>query len=288
MTAVSDSGRLLEGRLAVVTGGGGGIGRATAVALAQAGSGVVVVDIDLSGAQRTVELVEAAGRGVAVRAVTADVADAAAMEALAADIVAELGVPDIVVNNAGIGMAGPFLDTTVEEWRRLLDVNLWGVLHGCRIFARLMVERGEGGSIVNVASAAAFTPTRVLPAYATSKAAVLMLSECLRAELAEHGIGVTAICPGLINTGITRTSRFVGLSDAEQAQRRQEVAELYRRRNAPPEKVATAIVRAVLHNPAVVPVTVEARGALALSRLSPRLMRRLARLDPVTWRSRRR
>jgi short-subunit dehydrogenase len=143
-----------------------------------------------------------------------------------------------------------------------------------------MSERGQGGHIVNIASAAAFQPFRVLPAYSTSKAAVLMLSECLRAELAGQDIGVTAICPGLVNTGITSTARFVGVDPDEEKRRRQRSTRAYGLRNYPPEKVASAILRAVARNEAVVPVTPEARVAYALSRWAPGVLRRLARVEP--------
>ena len=141
-----------------------------------------------------------------------DVADADAMERFAKAVEHEHGVADVVVNNAGVGISGGFLDTSVDDWERVLGVNLWGVIHGSRLFARQMVDRGEGGHVVNVASAAAFVPSKVLPAYATSKSAALMLTECLRAELAGDGIGVTAICPGVIDTAIVSTTRFVGLT----------------------------------------------------------------------------
>jgi NAD(P)-dependent dehydrogenase (short-subunit alcohol dehydrogenase family) len=118
-----------------------------------------------------------------------------------------------------------------------------------------------------------------LPAYSTSKAAVLMLSECLRAELAGR-IGVTAICPGIVNTNITSTARFTGVDEEEQRRRRQRSARLYEMRNYPPEKVASAILEAVEHNRAVVPVTPEARGARLLSRVAPGVLRRIARMEP--------
>jgi NAD(P)-dependent dehydrogenase (short-subunit alcohol dehydrogenase family) len=148
------------------------------------------------------------------------VADAGAMADFALGVERDHDVPDIVVNNAGIGVAGPFLDTDLETWERILGVNLWGVIHGSRLFARQMVAEGKGGHIINVASAAAFAPSRALPAYSTTKAAVLMLSECLRAELADQGIGVTAICPGIIDTNITRTTDFVGVDAQAQERRR--------------------------------------------------------------------
>lgn len=237
------------------------------------------MDRDAESAARTAELARLIGAPSAW-AETVDVSDEQAMEKLAEKTATEYGVPDVVVNNAGIGLAGSFLDTTTEDWKRVLDVNLWGVIHGCRLFARQMVDRGQGGHIVNTASAAAFQPSRALPAYSTSKAAVLMLSECLRAELAPHDIGVSAICPGIVNTNITSTTRFAGVTDAEQDRRRARSSRLYGLRNYPPEKVAEAIVRAVMRNSAVVPVTPEARGARLLGRLSPRALRGLARLDP--------
>lgn len=206
--------------------------------------------------------------------------DEQAMEKLAARVAAEYGVVDVLVNNAGIGLSGPFLETTSEDWKNVLDVNLWGVIHGCRLFGRQMAERGQGGHIVNTASAAAFQPSRALPAYSTSKAAVLMLSECLRAELAEKSIGVSAICPGIVNTEITSTARFVGTDAAEEQRLRKRAGKLYGARNYPPEKVAAAVLRAVVRNQAVVPVTPEAHTARFLSRVGPGVLRGVARLKP--------
>ncbi|AEW95564.1 MULTISPECIES: SDR family oxidoreductase [Streptomycetaceae] len=267
------------GQLVLVTGAGSGIGRATAYAFAEAGARIVAVDRDPEGAARTAELSRLLGAPEAWAEVT-DVSDERAMEKLADRVTDSHGVVDVLVNNAGIGLAGSFLDTTADDWRKVLDVNLWGVLHGCRLFGQRMTERGQGGHIVNTASAAAYLPSRTLPAYSTSKAAVLMLSECLRAELAPHGIGVTAVCPGLVDTNITATTRFTGVSDQEQERMRAKSSRLYRIRAYPPEKVAAALLRGVLDNTAVVPVTPEARGARLLSRLSPAAIRALARLDP--------
>jgi NAD(P)-dependent dehydrogenase (short-subunit alcohol dehydrogenase family) len=269
--------RRFAGRLVVVTGAGSGIGRETALAFAERGATIVAADIDAGGAARTVELCEVLG--AAAHAFTVDVGDPDAMEGFAKAIEADLGVPDIVVNNAGIGMAGAMLDTSVADWERVLDVNLWGVIHGSRLFGRMMAERGEGGHIVNTASAAAFMPSRSLPAYATSKAAVLMLSECLRAELAADGIGVSAICPGIVDTGITMSTRFVGVSDDEQQRRQRDTKRLYQRRNFTPDRVAEAIVRAVERNEAVVPVAIEAKVMQLGSRFAPGLVRRLAQID---------
>ncbi|MFF8384071.1 SDR family oxidoreductase [Streptomyces kanasensis] len=267
------------GQLVLVTGAASGIGRATAFAFAEAGARVVAVDRDAEGAARTAELSRLVGAPAAWAEVV-DVADEPAMEELGAKVAAEYGTVDVLVNNAGIGLSGPFLETTGEHWRKVLDVNLWGVIHGCRIFGGQMAERGQGGHIVNTASAAAFQPSRALSAYCTSKAAVLMLSECLRAELAGRDIGVSAVCPGFVKTGITATALFTGVSDGEQERLRGRASRLYGLRGYPPEKVADAVLRAVAENRAVVPVTPEARGARLLSRLAPGALRALARLSP--------
>ncbi|MFG2946642.1 SDR family oxidoreductase [Streptomyces adustus] len=267
------------GQLVLVTGAGSGIGRATALAFSECGARVVAVDRDGEAAARTAELARLNGAPGAW-AETVDVSDEQAMEKLAERVAAEHGVVDVLVNNAGIGLSGSFFATTPDDWRKVLDVNLWGVIHGCRLFGRQMAERGQGGHIVNTASAAAYQPSRVLPAYSTSKAAVLMLSECLRAELAGQDIGVTAVCPGIVNTGITSTATFAGVDAQEQQRRRQRATRLYGLRNYPPEKVAEAILRAVVRNEAVIAVTPEARGARLLTRWAPGALRALARVKP--------
>ncbi|GAA2611272.1 SDR family oxidoreductase [Streptomyces axinellae] len=268
-----------SGQLVLVTGAGSGIGRATAFSFAEAGARVIAVDQDTDSAVRTADMARLVGAPDAW-AETVDVSDEQQMEKFAAKVAAEYGTPDVLVNNAGIGVTGPFLETSTEDWRRTLDVNLWGVIHGCRLFGRQMAERGQGGHIVNTASAAAYQPSKVLPAYSTSKAAVLMLSECLRAELAGQGIGVSVVCPGFVNTNIARTARFTDADEEEQQRHRRRASRLYGLRNYPPEKVADAVLRAVVRNQAVVPVTPEARGARLMSRFAPHALRAIARLRP--------
>ena len=169
--------------------------------------------------------------------------------------------------------------TSTKDWDRLLKVNLWGVIHGSRLFARQMIDGHRKGHIVNVASAAAFAPNRKLAAYSTSKAAVHMLSECLRAELAEHHIGVTSICPGFVATGIANSTVYAGLSDEQQAEKRAKADALYKRRNFSPDQVAAAIFDAVQSNPALSLVGAEAWTTRLLSRFAPVLSRQVARLD---------
>ncbi|WP_214327235.1 SDR family oxidoreductase [Nonomuraea sediminis] len=271
---VAEGRKAFEDRLVVVTGAGSGIGRATARAFAAHGAEVVCADLDPATAARTADEIVKDFAGTA-HAVEVDVSSAEQMETFAGNIAKNHGVPDIVVNNAGIAIAGGFLDHSLEDWRRTLDVNLWGVIHGCRLFAAQMVARGEGGHIVNIASMAAFTPSRPLPAYSASKAAVKMLSECLRADLAGQGIGVTAICPGFVSTAIARNATYRG------AQAREAAVRGLALRGYPPERVAAHVLRAVHRNEAVVPVNLEAHVGYALSRLSPGAMRAFARLTGV-------
>ena len=261
----------------VVTGAGSGIGRSVCQAFAERGAHIIATDLSADAAEHTAELCRSAG--ATAESHQLDVTDGAAMEALAAKVGAEHGAPTVVVNNAGIGMAGSFLDTTYDDWEQILDVNLWGVIRGSRAFGRLMVDNGEVGHIVNVASAAAFIPSRSLSAYATSKAAVLMLTECLRAELGDRGIGVSAICPGFVDTGIATTTRYVGVDADEQDARRQAADRLYKRRHITPEIVADAVLRAVDGDRPLMAVATEAHLGLFSLRFTPRLRRAIARID---------
>ena len=177
------------------------------------------------------------------------------------------------MNNAGIAIAGSFLKHTEEDWQRIVDVNLLGVARGCRLFGAQMVERGQGGHLVNIASAAAFAPTAMLPAYSATKAAVRMLSDCLRAELAPSGVGVSAICPGFTSTGIGQAAHYAGTSAEAERRIRAGAARAFQMRGFPPEKVAVAVLRSVLGNRAVVPVNAEARVSYALSRIAPGALR---------------
>lgn len=269
----------LSGKLAVITGAGSGIGRETLLSLAELGCEVVAADINADGLQRSVELARLLGAKAHGRQL--DVGDAKAWQRFSVWVEKHLGTADILVNNAGIGMAGGFLETTAEDWDRLLKVNLNSVIHGASLFARQMVAAGVQGTIVNVASAAAFMPTRTLPAYATSKAAVRMLSDCMRADLVDKHIHVVTVCPGIINTGITDRTRFVGHDDAAEQHKRDKTSRLYARRNLGPKKVAEGIVRAILEQRDEVLVGAEAWGMNLLGRFAPRLARRLAQLDPT-------
>jgi NAD(P)-dependent dehydrogenase (short-subunit alcohol dehydrogenase family) len=202
------------------------------------------------------------------------VSDPAAVEALAEEVYGVEGAADILHNNAGVGHAGRVEDTTLEEWRRVLDVNLMGVVHGVHFFVPRMLNQGRPAHIVNTASMAGLVPTPELAPYATSKHAVVGLSESLNAELAPRGIRVSAVCPGFIDTNIVARAHLEG----EISQSRDRLVGLYRRRGASPDVVAEAVVDVVRRGKLI--RTAPRRHVVllwALRRISPRAVQRFAR-----------
>lgn len=271
----------LQPRLVVVTGAGSGIGRATAIRFARHGAHVVVSDLDLDTASATVAMIRAKGHKAS--AAQLDVTDPAAWKQFALDVHAEYGVPDVLVNNAGIMVGGAFIDLEPKDWDLQLGVNLMGVVHGCRSFGKLMIDAGGGGHIVNIASAAALTPIATFPAYSVSKAGVKMLSECLRLEFGPKGIGVSAICPGVINTNIGKHATLVGV-DNDLVQRGLQISEQIQEFAAKlpfspmsPDLVARAAERAVRYDFAVVPVRTEAWLGYFLGRIAPGVNRNIGK-----------
>ncbi|MFI1915979.1 SDR family NAD(P)-dependent oxidoreductase [Nocardia sp. NPDC020380] len=268
--------RNLRSAVAIVTGAGSGIGRGTAKALAATGAKVVVADLDTRGAQRTAELIEAAGGTAAAYRI--DVSDTAALEVLADDVETLFGVADIVVNNAGILVGGPILDVPLADFERIMAVNTMAMIHGCRIFGGRMIERGRRGHLVNVASMGAFAPYRLGTPYCVSKAAVKHFSDCLRAEFAPHGIGVTAVCPGLIATNLAETAEMATMSDGQTDVIKEAVARSMALIAMDPDKAGRHIVSAIRKNQAIKPIRAEAWLSYGLSRISPTAHRAVQRV----------
>jgi NAD(P)-dependent dehydrogenase (short-subunit alcohol dehydrogenase family) len=260
----------LSGRVALVTGAASGIGRETALALARRGADLALCDVDEAGLAASRRDAEALGRRVLAQRV--DVSDRAAMRAFADAVHAEHAAVDVLVNNAGVGLGASFLETPLEDWDWILGINLLGVVHGCHFFVPAMVARGREAHVVNIASMASYMPSEALSAYTTTKFAVRGLSEALRVELARHRIGVTAVCPGVIDTAITRNMRARGA--AADPATRERGAELFRRRNYSPARVAENILRAIQRNRAVAPISPEAWIVWYLTRLAPGVVRR--------------
>jgi NAD(P)-dependent dehydrogenase (short-subunit alcohol dehydrogenase family) len=263
----------LIGKTALVTGAASGIGRATALAFAQRGADLVICDVNEVGLGDVAAEIKGLGRDVFAERV--DVGNRGEMEAFAASVHRRYPAVDILTNNAGVGLGASFQHTTLEDWEWILGINVWGVILGCHFFLPAMVERGRGGHVVIVSSAAGFMASEALSAYSTTKFAVFGLAEALRDELKPTGIGVTAVCPGLVNTPIVRASPMRGPEASPEA--REWLVDEYERRGYGPERVAEAILKAIARNRAVAPVTLEAHVFYYLKRLVPGLLARIQR-----------
>jgi NAD(P)-dependent dehydrogenase (short-subunit alcohol dehydrogenase family) len=238
-----------RGKVTVITGAGSGIGRATALAFAEKGADLVIVDKEENRIAEAVRAIEARGARVLARKV--DVSDRIQVEDLARFVIAERGRADILYNNAGIGVGGGFDCTSLEEWERIFSINFWGVLYGIRAFLPHMIER-KYGHIVNTSSLAGLCAIPGMSAYCSTKFAVAGLGESLRAEVRKFGIGVSTICPGIINTRVVADG-CMNLREDSRANI-QAVVEFYKKFGWPPERVAKAVLSAVRYNRSVVPV----------------------------------
>ncbi|GAB3354724.1 MULTISPECIES: SDR family NAD(P)-dependent oxidoreductase [Amycolatopsis] len=187
----------LAGRVAVVTGGGGGIGGAAAKLFAEEGAAVAVLDVAAAAAKETVDAIQQAG-GTAI-AVTADITDARAVDAVFDRIERELGSVGVLYNNAGVNSAGSVVDAEEDDWDRCMAVNVKGTFLCARAAARQMVRSGKG-SIVNQGSVAALVGVANFAAYCASKGAVVALTRSMSVDLAPKGVRVNAICPGTVYT----------------------------------------------------------------------------------------
>src|SRR3954471_23927135 len=209
----------LNRKVAAVTGAASGLGRAMALAFAREGMHVALADVDLKGLSSAAEEVRALG----VRAISCptDVSRSEEVDRLAEKTVNELGAVHVVCNNAGVSPLGAVWENTVDEWRWILGVNLWGVIHGVRAFAPRLLEQGEG-HIVNTASVAGLICPSGSGAYNVTKHAVVAPSETLHHDLRERGssVGVSVLCPAYVPTGIadSERNRPAGLSAAEKSQ----------------------------------------------------------------------
>jgi NAD(P)-dependent dehydrogenase (short-subunit alcohol dehydrogenase family) len=258
------------GKIVVVTGAGSGIGRSSAHLFARLGAKVHVADIDAGSAKAVAGQIG----GVAH---TVDCTDPEAVDALAQAVFDEDARVDVLHNNAGIGHAADIEQTTIDDWQKVIGLNLLGAAYVVQCFVTRMLGQQGRSSIVNTASMAGLVAAPQMAPYSASKFGVVGMSESLNAELAPRGIHVCAVCPGIIDTPITRSAIMRG----EPADRREQAIAFYRKRGASPDQVAEAVVEAVRKRKGVQVVpALHVMPAWLLKRVSPRASQVLARALP--------
>lgn len=196
MSAMPD----LKGKVAVVTGGASGIGKGIATRLVSAGAHVVIADIEDEALQKTAADIGAMG-------VQTDVRDYTSVQALADRTIDTFGAVHLVVNNAGVGPMAPIAQVTMDDWKWMIDVNLYGVIHGVNVFLPLLLANGGSGHIVNTASTGGLVAMPALGPYCVTKFGVVALTETLAQELAGTCVGASILVPGPVHTNIQTSSR---------------------------------------------------------------------------------
>jgi NAD(P)-dependent dehydrogenase (short-subunit alcohol dehydrogenase family) len=251
-----------EKQITIVTGGASGIGRALCEELALRGATVIIADINLSGAQDVAKTITASG-GTAF-AVRVDVRQASDVQALVDNAVERHGRLDLIFNNAGIGVGGDLRDLSLEHWRTAVEVNLMGVIHGVAAAYPVMVRRGAG-QIVNIASLAGLITSPGLAPYASTKGAVVSLTQALRAEGESLGVRANVVCPGFVDTAIYDNAIGVTFD-------KKELLDKIRLPIIPASAAARAILRGVERNHAVIVFPPSARLLWLLTRFCPWLL----------------
>ncbi|HET6167658.1 MAG TPA: SDR family oxidoreductase [Marmoricola sp.] len=237
--------RDLRGKSVFLTGAASGIGRATALAAARHGAVLFLTDVDEPGLLRVVEEIRSSGGEVAYAA-PVDISDHDAVRAMATEITASHGAMDVVMNIAGIASWGTITAMPHRTWQRVVDVNLMGPIAVLEYLVPPMIEAGRGGQVVNVSSAAGIIGMPWHAAYSASKFGLRGVSEVLRFDLARHGIGVSLVCPGGVDTGLTETVDIAGVDNTSATFRKLQAR--FKKRAVTPEKAAAAILRGVRRN----------------------------------------
>ena len=250
-------------KIAIVTGGGSGIGAALCEELGRSGAVVVAADINMEGAQQVAASIN--GSGGRARAAHLDVTQADVVRQLVTDTAAEHGRLDFMFNNAGIAVGGEFLDINLDHWRRVVDVDLWGVVNGSIVAYSLMAKQGFG-HIVNTASLAGLIPCPMNTPYCASKFGVVGFTKSIRREGAAFGVKASVVCPGVVQTPILDNSPLLNV-DREKLE-----AKLKGKiRTVDPADAARVILRGVAKNRAIIIFPFPARFIWWMYRLHPSL-----------------
>lgn len=265
---------VIRGATAVVTGAGGGIGHAVARALAREGARLAICDSDEQKLRSLHGDLTREGHDAICARV--DVADSEQVREFADVVARDTGDANILVNCAGVYICGKTLDLSLDDWQWVLSVNLFGIIHACHFFLPQIVRNGGDGHVANLASMYGYWPSPGVTGYLTSKFGVFGYSEALREDLRGTRVGVSTVCPGMINTGLVRNMRIRGAGTAE-TDVRAALQQTYTSRSYGPERVAAAIVKGIAKNKGIVLVSPEARIMYYVERYCPALSRHIAR-----------
>jgi short-subunit dehydrogenase len=266
--------RKFEDLVAVVTGGGSGIGQALALQLAKKGCHLALVDVSRKGMQETKKKID--NKKLKVTQHVTDVSDAAAMEALADDVVAKHGRVNLLFNNAGITYAKSFEGHSLQDWERIIGINIWGMIYGCHFFLPHLKEQAGKAHIINLSSMVAFMGPPEQTSYAATKSAVKGFSESLWAELHGEGVGVTVVYPGAIRTNIMAAA----LESAEDQDAFAKTKALVERMAMPVDKAAKTILKAVRKDKMRVVVGTDAAFFESAKRALPESVHKMFLLMP--------
>ena len=249
-----------RGKLVMVTGSASGIGRAIAMLFCKEGADLALVDIDMEGLESLAREIE--GLGGKAHLYVADLRDHEQVAELKRKLQGDAGIPDVLVNAAGVAIVCCVEEASLDDWHWVLDLNLWGCINVVHAFLADMFASGSG-HVVNMASVAGLFAVPYQAPYSTSKHALMGLTESIRQEGKRHGVSATAVCPGAIRTPIIDSARLIGFSDS--------VTEMAHHITGSPEKLATAILAGVKKNKPVVLYPGYAKVLYGLKRISLRL-----------------
>ena len=267
----------LAGKVAIITGAAGGIGRALAEEMSARGCYLVLADVNGDLLSQTAN--ELRSNGAKLDAKTIDVRDAAQVQAMVEGAFEELGRIDYFFNNAGVNVCAELRDTTLDDWNLLIDVNLRGVVHGVHAVYPIMCDQGFG-HIINTSSAAGLLPAAAEGAYAATKHAVVGLSLALQIEAAAFGVRVSVVCPGLVDTPILDSTKYVKL-DAE------AIKKIAPEKPISPRRAARRILKGVERNQFYIVITATAHALWRLHRYMPGTSLRVGQIAARMFRDRR-
>ncbi len=245
----------MAGKISIVTGAGRGIGRAIAEALAARGATVVVSDVDAANGDET-----AAALGDPAVAIAADVTSRASVDAMVAEVVDRFGRVDVLVNNAGWDVAGPFVDSDPDDWDRIMAINLYGVLHTCKAVLPVMASQGSG-SVVNLGSDAGRVGSSGEAVYSAAKGGVIAFTKAVAREMARHGVRVNCVSPGPTDTAL-----FASMGGDDPTLREALTRAIPMRRLAEPAEIASVVAFAASDEARFVTgQTISVSGGLTMS-----------------------